>query len=393
MIALIVMFITGIDSPAAPRSVAESVLSAYSANREKLGARGTINYRFTNGSIDSVGSDDDQLIDAIRKGKWKKSASVDCVFAFDGNRLFVSQIYPIEEMIKHRVMISKSQWRSDILSFVNLTDGESTINVHIDPSATTNQINYSPTVSKGTNWFFHDFRNFPLDIANPVLPDYDLSMCLTKALDKGGALRLNSALEKDDGSIKIEVVDDSKKDDRYRYDFLCDMKRAGLPVLTVWDFSSDNTQSLSRSINLMDDIRKVGSIGWFPFKKTIVFYQKNHGKTDGAMIKEYEILSASFDEKPDPSLFKIEFPEPRKLVDGDRNLVLNARKVWDLKSISPASLGRSQKFVPTSPQTQIPEMPGPFKPGTPWWAILLAGLGIALILIGSKALYRRIRHG
>ena len=386
---LLLMMIQEIQT--VPAEIAEAALTSYRANRESLGSRGLIRFRYTTGTLDQFDINDVKQTESIVNGEWQKGLSVDGVIAFDGKNIFVSKVHPLDVMVKRRVMTSKTSWKLDASSFMDLSDGSSTLHVHLDPDLEGKRLLYSSSIHKGTEPLFSDLYEFPLELANPNPPDYDPSGILEKALKSRGNYRLESAVETKDGMIRIEAIEEPDKNTLYKNTFLCDAKRSSIPVRTDWMFSFTPNDHISYRVWIQNDIRKT-DLGWFPWKKIAIAFDSVKGKMNHARITEYEILDAKFGVAPDPSLFKIEFPEERSLVDSGRYLVLPSRRVWDLKSISSVALSRATKFTPNASPSPAPEMPGPQQRSFPWFTMAILIIGAILLISGSTILIRRWRN-
>ena len=89
--------------------------------------------------------------------------------------------------------------------------------------------------------------------------------------------------------------------------------------------------------------------------------------------------------RPQPSVFQLEFPQPIVLVDRTRNLVSAGRKTWSLINRPNASSSGTRTF-PRAPAPSI--MPGEITPSVPWAMILIAAAIFSLV-VGSVVVLRR----
>ncbi len=393
MYAVIGMLLFHLSSDATSRSIAENVLTAYNANRIGLAKHGSIRYRFSSATIPAIDIEDLKRIDSIAQGGWKPEYSIEGTFEFNGRNLFSVRLYPLELMLKRRVKISATSFALDTISFKDLSDGDSTLSLHITPDPTGDGSIDTPYLTPGMRVFYEDLREFPLELGDTDPKDYDLSVCLAKALEnkKNFSLILAKESDVDPGIVEIEVDETPDIYTKYSYHFLIDIKRGATPLKSWMDFSIDRTERKSsfRSLWLLSDIRPVEGSLWFPFRKTGFVQDTIPASTRTCSELRYDILMADFSNPPDESAFKIELEEPHAIIDSFRGLRHPARKVWDLASISSKKFGSLKKVEVSSPQGPPPQMPGTWKAGPSWLSLVYYAAGFLLIAFGAYRVYKR----
>jgi hypothetical protein len=165
------------------------------------------------------------------------------------------------------------------------------------------------------------------------------------------------------------------------------LEHGAIPLRIREDLGNDE-----RSIQLdFSDIHRVGDRGWIPFRQlTFIGILPPGGRPRVESVREIVIQKADFEHRPDRSVFVLELPEARTIVNGSTFRKHPARKVWDLEALSPAAAAQAQPITVAASAAE-PVMPGEREP-TPTWAIPLMILGAVLVLITSLLAYRRWRR-
>ena len=200
----------------------------------------------------------------------------------------------------------------------------------------------------------------------------------------------------EDGWKLTSVEDDVKFEDRgvvlltfenprEKSQFWIDVERGAVPLKRSYMTISQEkhaTHLVSEDFN--DDLREVGvNKGWLPFRHTSYL-------PDSSSVHQYVISEANFDAPPPSSTFRLEFPEPRVMVNGATMLRYAPRDVWDLRDLPSASAHEATKLVASEAKSSdVPKLAGE-RPPTPWWVFPVLISGLILVLGAGAMIFRRL---
>ena len=119
-----------------------------------------------------------------------------------------------------------------------------------------------------------------------------------------------------------------------------------------------------------------------PFRYTILM---------GSVPKDLVVQKADFDTRPAHSVFRLEFPEPIKIVDVGRKLVYQPQKVWDLSDLPGRTSPNAKPIDIPDTFTAAPQHPGELQPKSRWVTGLIV-VGVVLLGLGAIVVWRR-RNG
>lgn len=359
----------------------ESIRVAYEANRAALAAFGTIRFRLADGLIAGAAA---ETVDDPRALGWERLSVLEGHYAFDGSRARYDHVYSLEDLIARRVKTGERSWTYPFASYRTLTTGEVSLKDEVYESDDDRGYRHTPHVEPGTRLFYKHL-DVPLGLGKSVGGLYDLAQELSDVGPGGWAL---SAVEdaEVDGVDVVKLTLRSRADVRLIY--WVDLERGAIPLMARligpgvrWSWQE-----------IFEDVRRVGDRGWYRFKTT-VYSGPNLPEERAApvTVREYVVTEADFDRRPDRSVFRMEFPEPVKLVNNSVYFGrTDAHAVWDLETLPKGATAR--RNVPLGPPAVAPPaMPGEREPGLagPWTLLLL---GLALVAGGGLIAYRR-HHG
>ena len=223
--------------------------------------------------------------------------------------------------------------------------------------------------------FYTAYYQFPLLLGTEEHRPYDLFRDLTEI--KNG----DSSLEEIDFDSHLDGLKVCKLSIRYKEGkcaYWIDISRGCVPLRIQDHYNKTG----SESIFVFSDLEHVPNGGWLPRSRLCIIQ-------NGALVNRLVVTQIDTQNKPQPSVFQLEFPEPIPLVNRTRNLVSSGRKTWSLLNLPNASSSGTRAFprVPAPPQA----MPGEIDPGALWDIIVLA-IVIVCLIVGSIVVLRRRRR-
>jgi len=389
LLALTLGCISGSHDKNAERIVT-AIRTAYEDNRAALSASGRIRFQCCDGKLSPVSSVEG--IDAALRAPWQRRSGSVGLYVFDGAKRRYENLYSPEDLLARRVKSSSTSWESAITSDRLLTDGESTFMDSVDLAADDKTVLHTPNLRAGSQHFFRLAEGIPLQIGNPDPPEYDLGKCLSGILEGHGKAVLAEVDEEarlgDSAVVKIKVELPTSPN-KLQVTFWVDPDHGAIPLQTrVVGFIPHTGDSAVLQFN--NSLIKWSVRGWLPYSWTAAQGDISKGGAVPTMfVREFVISEAHFDQRPDHSVFALEFPKEYTVSDSDRLLAFGSRRVWSLNDFSPRARASARPLRVASPG-KAPNMPSVLEPGT-WWPALAMIIGFAFILAAGAIVMRRIR--
>jgi hypothetical protein len=337
---------------------------SFKANKDAF-AFGSFRFEYTRGKSASFSD--------AESGVFSKSVKEDGFFAFEGKNARFELIADPRGLASVTTRIDKRHTSSLAKSFRALTDGKATLLDFLDLDEPQTALVRGPAVEiyPGASKFYNDaYFQFPLLLGTDEPRPYDLFRDLNEI--KNG----NSTLAELDFDAELEGVKVCKLSLRYKEGnctYWIDMNRGCVPLRILNHYNKTG----SEATYLYGDLEHVANAGWLPRRRLRIIQ-------NGAVVDRLVVTQIDAKNKPQPSVFQLEFPEPIILVDRARNLVSPARKVCSLIKPPSAAFPGSRPFVSASP----PEMPGEIDSTSPWFVVLIAA-AVLLFLAGSIVMVSR----
>jgi hypothetical protein len=334
---------------------------SFKANKDSF-AFGTFHFQYTRGRCAS-------LSDA-ESGVFSSSISEDGLYVFDGKNERYDLLADPEALAAVTKRLSKKKSASMATAFRALTDGEVTL---LDRMFLDDEDKYSyrsPEIYPGTEMFCTDaYFNFPLSLGNCDKVIGDLFDNLSRIKD---------------GVYTLSELDlDSKLDGLPACKLLCtfkggsitywiDRSRGCLPIRVELRGDEPGFDASYR----YSDFEHVASAGWLPRRRQRIW-------ASGKLAELVVITKLDVTNRPQRSLFTLDFPKPVPLNNQAKQLVYAKQKTWSLLDLPGASSPRTRP----APQQHFSagEMPGEIEPGLNW-LIPLAG-AIVLAVAGLTSFF------
>jgi len=339
---------------------AVKALSAqYEENRIKF-YQGRLTFEFT----DALAKDfDDTLHDRVTDSYTARG-----FYAFKKDMAIYKCDYSAEAILASTKHFDKTTTSTRLNPIHMATNGKKTI---LDRILATpkGEIGHGVMLKGGSEEFYNKAQ-VPFDLGFPVKYRVDLTS-IAKAIDDH--LPGISVV-----SIENEVTVDGVKTIKMTIKFATgsktlwiDPERSSVP-LRVWDKYNSGTEAFYS----FQDIRHIDGRGWIPFRQVMF---------SGGFVKKIVVSNADFTDIPD-TVFRLDFDEPRPILDEAAQLTYPAQKSWDLNRLpSPSSLGTLQAARPGSEPpmpTEIPQRVPIFTYGA---------IGVCLLVVSFFVIKRYLR--
>lgn len=378
-------------SPAATDQLLAAIRTAYESNRAALPRHGLIRYHESDGQpTRNAPIDPDALPDIGREPR----STVTGLYVFDGDRRRFDHVYSLDDLVARRERIGENRWMSPISSWRRLTDGQTTLIDELGVIDGENEtlLRHNPYLISGKNEFFKHLQ-FPLALGNPDPGDAqpDLGMDLARALEGGGEWHV-AAVEENATIRGIPVLKLTfARDNGETQEYWVDLEHGAIPLRIRW-VSHDEKFNSGLQYDY-SDIRQVGDQAWLPYRMSVSPLDDftSDGRVRQVSIREVVIDEAELSAHPDPSLFRMEFPEPVPLINITTKVRHDPRQMWDLNAISPAASAFARPLNMAPPASSFPPMPGQREAVSPWRMVLIV-VGVLLLTTGCLVAYRRWRH-
>ena len=359
-----------------PRELAETIRLSFDAN---LAASdfGAIHFERIEGFATSS--------DAARRGEFADPAVGEGFYAFNDRWGTYRCIFPVSDVASRRVQLSKNSWVSRLSGSKRaITNGKISLFDSIGLGEDGKREIHTAQIEPGVSTYS---SSVGLLFAPhlPVLLDGSLSDLLKKALTQGPDWSLDSIEDKMqlDGveTLLMTLRSHPTGRDLTVKRYWVDPTMGAIPrkVETV---AGEGSTSVKFDV-FNDDIRLVGGKLWLPHRMTM--YSRRDGYT-----YHFKILSTDFAQRPKPSEFVLEFPQPRKIVNAATMVTYAPRKVWDLSDLPASGSKDAEPIVLQQPSVLPPAMPE-VRPQRSAWPVILMVVGALAILIAAALIWRRRR--
>lgn len=367
--------------PSAPSdggSFTDAVQTAFNANRAVL-PYGTIRFTFAVGRAENA--------EAAGRGELKDKWVAEGLYIYDGPRARYECIFSAADMLAERTDLGSGSSSSSLVSQRFLTDGKVSLFDSMHPSGVKGSTVpaekdlalylHMHQIDPGTEPFFKSAL-IPIGLGNPNYKD-----SLTGLLE---------AVKTGQEGWKLIDIDEHAKFDGFnvalftfespdaQVKFSVDLERGAITRRRQSGTKGQGTSGEDR----YGDIRQVAGKGWVPFSWTIFMA--------GGLAKQLVIQEADFVKRPDPSVFRLEFPSPVPMINTANYTRYEPRKVWSLGELPLPSSPEARRISPPSASSSStpPVMPVESEP-IATWAIVCLVLGMFAILFASFTYWRRRR--
>lgn len=362
--------ILSVTSAAGVDPVLEAVKTAYQANREAF-AFGTIHFRSSMGTAGSL--------DKVLSGEWKPEDTAKGLYVYEDLR---GRYECITDNIQKYLKPTSEGKPTDpgaVHSVRTVTDGKSTLYDLMRPNRNRGSWSYLSEIDSGVDRFYRE-AFAPLELGTPNPRIFCLSADIEMARDKPGMCRVLSLDERQKlGDVEALKLSLRLGESTVR-EYWVDLRRGAIPMLMTDAYGKDVTRSV-----VYTDIRHIEGKGWLPFRLTVFTKQ---GKSDGS-VRDILIQKVDFERRPEKSMFRLEYPNPKPMVDSARMVQYAAQKVWDLDALPSLNSGRVTRLQ------QAPDLAGGALPGERSSGAInltpLTVLGVLLLTTGGVT-YRIFRH-
>ncbi len=361
-------------------AMAKAIRTAYLANRAAI-THGQARFHIAVGKAATI----EEAVKGDLSPKWVAQG----LYALDGPNLRYENLHSLEDMVSERTKIGKNEYMCTISSERFVTNGELILSDRISPDGDDMTMIHTAQIDPEPESFqFCVPFQFPLDLGEPK-PRCDLATNIDDALSGVEGWTLE---EVDENAVlggvpvcylRFAVHGDNVPNSPTEY--WIDLEHGAIPIQTVMTIKySDSGEGTVYKVE--GEIRNVGD-GWLPFQETNVVPP---GKDGLRLVRRITIDEADFTRPPDRAIFRMEFPEPRVLINSASMVRYKKQAVWDLDDLPAESSGAAERISLAEPPPPAPEMPGPVA-SRPWWATPLIAMG-ALLLVGSGLVFWRRRH-
>jgi hypothetical protein len=350
-----------------PTEQIEYLRLSFKANKDAF-AFGTFRFEYTVGSSASFSD--------AESGVFSKSVKEDGFFAFERKNARCELIADPKGLETVTTRIDERHASSLALTFRTLTDGKATLLdlIMLDERRKTLRHGPATEIYPGSSMFYNDaYFKFPLLLGTDEARPFDLFSDLNEI--KNGNSSLGALdFESDLNGLKVCKLSLRYKEGERTY--WIDVNRGCVP-LRILDHYNGNG---SESTYLFSDLEHVPNAGWLPRRRLRIV--QNGGFLDRLVVTQIDV-----ENKPQPSVFQLEFPEAITLVDRTRNLVSARRKIWSLLN-PPSASSPGTRTAFRNAGGPLPEMPGEIDSRVPWTIILLTAT-IVLLIAGTTVVVRR----
>ncbi len=364
----------GLQDAPSSGAIAKAVLTAQEANLAPI-TRGVIRYKY------SRGLSPDQA--AALSGRWSDRSVAQGLYAFDGKRGRLDQVFSPDDMASHTVRIGKMETSSTLLCVRRLTDGVATFRDDLFTSIEDGKsLLHNVSIVPGTSEFFDYLVFFAVWGPSGVPPTFHDYSELRGATAHEGQGRLDDGIETsrlDDGT---EVVRIGVSTPELHMDYWVDMVHGAIPRRVRMSRLDGHFSSVVE----YGDVRLVAGGVWLPFHCRRFSSGGASGLAAELRIEDADLNSALRD-----SLFQLEFSEPVGVYDLARSLQYSPQKIWDLSRLPRAGSVKAQPVTISEPPPPAPLQSGPRK-ATPWVDYCLITLGLSLLgIVGFRSIRSRRR--
>jgi len=298
----------------------EFLRSSYKANKDAF-AYGSFRFEFTRGSSKSSADAESEVFAwAFRE---------DGFFVFDGENARYELLADPKVLAAATKRIDERHSTSFITAFRSLTDGTFTLLDNLQPVERNTALRHGAIIHPGTYLFYRSGSfSFPLYLGDKGKggADHDLFRDLT-ALKDGKVSLAELDMDSRLGDRKVCRFSFTRKDGTCTY--WIDLDRGSVP-LRIHDHYNPNNQDTTY---IFSDLEHVANAGWLPRRRLHFFAQ-------GQIVDRVIVTEIDTWNKPQPSVFQLDYPEPIILFDDARKLVYPRRKSWSLLDLpDPASPG------------------------------------------------------
>lgn len=226
------------------------------------------------------------------------------------------------------------------------------------------------TVFHGDGYF-----QFPLWLGDDDQHPTDVFRDLTAVRD-GRASLADLEISSELGGLKVCKVSLTFAEGKTTH--WIDLARGCVPVRTLTHYHSSN----SDVVMIFDRVEHLAGAGWLPRRRTTV-------TNDGALVERIDVTEVDTANRPDQSIFQLDYPEPMRVYDRVRKLGYAPQKTWSLLH-RPGRNAPGTVPVVAGAFHARDEMPGE-RENPRFWLIAAAGGCAILLAIGSVALVRKRR--
>ena len=352
------------------RNVLEHVVTSIVANRSS--------FRYGVFHYDRIIGNAESLQDAT-EGRFQKSYTAKCVYAFSGKLSRMDNLFTLDDMIREQEIVKNGDGSTVVKTFLNsyrsLCDGKVSLRDEVYPGDG-GKLFHQPQIFAG-DFVFYGTYQFPLNLGRSqsgfVLMDASLRRILTGEYQLKEFNPHDTTLGLD--LVKITYAYGSKGETS----LWIDLARGCVPIQSIFFHPKRGASIFER----YDDFVRISKAGWIPRKKTSCLYKSKH-------VDQIILTDIQCDEKPDRSVFQLEFSQPIGMIDAANKAIYKPRKVWNLTEL-PARV--SSQSRPIEIQSYTP--PPPAHPGELTgnrlsnWMILCVGL---IVVIASIVGILRLRN-
>ena len=316
------------------RNVLEHVVTSIVANRSS--------FRYGVFHYDRIIGNAESLQDAA-EGRIQKAYTGKCYYAFSGSLLRMENLFTLDDMIRDNKTEKKGDGSIVVTSMLNsyrsLCDGKVTLRDEVYPGDG-GKLFHQPQIFAGDFVFYGSYQ-FPLDLGRSqsgyVLMDASLRRILRGEYELKEFNPHDTTLGLD--LVKITYSYGSKGETS----LWIDLARGCVPIQSIF-FHPKRGASIS---DRYDDIVQIQNAGWIPRKKTTFL---NRSKRFDQII----LTSIQCDQKPERSVFQLEFSQPIGMIDAANKAIYKPRKVWNLTELPARGSSQSrsieiQAYTPPPP--------------------------------------------
>ena len=357
------------------RGLLTAVAGAVDENRAKF-PHGIVRFDYEDGFADSA--------EAARTGQLRDRCVAAGTYLFRVDEGHTAYLYTKEfaaaDYAKHTEVISDTQFGTRLDSFQALADGDSTMFDQIQwfPSGV---MNHACQIEPGMQKLFA-IAEFPFELGFPEDFLDDVARHIRRSLKSEAGCAVESVEE----NVKLggrTLVRFSLTSPRGKSVYLVDPAIGWMPVHRHAEMFRGTPSDY-----YFDDFRQVAGRGWLPFVKTALFR--------GDRVHRIVIREADFEKLPDRSLFKLEFPEPRKMVNRAKGLYhTTPQKTWRLTDLSKAPSATVKRVnltdTPSARPSRASDIPGELEP-RPWYVVTVI-IAVPLLILAGAIWFARARRG
>lgn len=369
MSSIVVVLALGLMQGNDDTNFVAAVRDTYNANLEELRS-GSLYFTLASGTSADLKS--------ALSGRWSSRVEAECSFYSDGKNSRFECLYKPEDLHRYRKPINDRQFASSLMPIRILTDGTMSLIDRLGATPDGKGLIHAPRLFPGKFEFYQNL-SLPLALGGNGAGYLHLGADIDGALLNRPEWRLAEISDRD--SIgKVNVVKLTfKAPDRSRV-YWVDIERGAIPLKIESYHKGELLITFVR-----ENLRLLSNKGWYPMRE--VSFVKG-GKTREHMIRE----KSDFGVPPNDSEFRLQFPQPQRLVNQALLVNYAPRNVWDLRKLpSPSSAGTQRLVVAKSP-AGLAQMPAGEREAPPNWAMPLTLVGLILLAIVALRVKVRFRH-